>query len=37
VTAEALKSAGKNTPFAGYELQGRARYTLVGGDIRLGG
>jgi dihydroorotase len=37
VTADALKSAGKTTPFSGYELQGRARYTLVGGDIRLGG
>ncbi len=37
VTPDVLKSAGKNTPFAGYELLGRARYTLVGGDIRLGG
>ena len=37
VTPDVLKSAGKNTPFAGYEVQGRARYTLVGGDIRLGG
>jgi dihydroorotase len=36
VVPEALRSAGRNTPFAGYELQGRARYTLVGGDIRLG-
>jgi dihydroorotase len=36
VTPDALKSAGKNTPYAGYELQGRARFTLVGGDIRLG-
>ena len=35
VTPDVLKSAGKNTPFAGYELQGRARYTLVGGDVRL--
>jgi len=34
VTAEALKSAGKSTPYAGYELQGRARWTLVGGDVR---
>ena len=37
VTPDVLKSAGKNTPFAGYELLGRARYTLVGGDVRLGG
>jgi dihydroorotase len=37
VTPDALKSAGRITPFGGYELQGRARYTLVGGDIRLGG
>jgi dihydroorotase len=28
-----LKSQGKNTPFAGYELSGRVRYTLVGGHI----
>ena len=31
VTPDVLRSAGKNTPFAGYELLGRARYTLVGG------
>jgi dihydroorotase len=37
VTPDALRSAGKNTPFGGYELQGRARYTLVGGDVRLSG
>jgi len=37
VTPGALRSAGKTTPFSGYELEGRARYTLVGGDIRLGG
>jgi dihydroorotase len=34
VTPEALVSHGKNTPFAGYELEGRARVTIVGGDIR---
>ncbi|HJW50666.1 MAG TPA: dihydroorotase [Burkholderiaceae bacterium] len=34
VSPESLHSAGKCTPYAGYELQGRARYTLVGGDIR---
>jgi dihydroorotase len=28
-----LKSQGKNTPFTGYELQGRVRTTLVGGRI----
>ncbi|HEV8262613.1 MAG TPA: dihydroorotase [Burkholderiales bacterium] len=28
-----LKSQGKNTPFAGYEVNGRVRYTLVGGHI----
>jgi dihydroorotase len=37
VAADTLKSSGKSTPFSGYELQGRARYTLVGGDIRFGG
>ena len=34
VNPEALVSAGKNTPFSGYELQGRVRYTLVGGEVR---
>lgn len=34
VSAETLISAGKNTPFSGYELQGRVRYTLVGGEVR---
>lgn len=28
-----LKSQGKNTPFAGYEVKGRVLYTLVGGHI----
>ena len=28
-----LKSQGKNTPFAGYEVKGGVRYTLVGGQI----
>jgi len=26
-----LRSQGKNTPFLGYELEGRVRYTLVAG------
>ncbi|MDQ3446470.1 MAG: dihydroorotase [Pseudomonadota bacterium] len=34
VGVETLVSAGKNTPFAGYELEGRVRYTLVGGEVR---
>jgi dihydroorotase len=29
----ALHSQGKNTPLLGLELQGRARFTLVGGDV----
>jgi dihydroorotase len=33
VTPEALKSQGKNTPFAGYELAGRVRATIVGGNV----
>jgi dihydroorotase len=37
VTADALASAGKNTPFSGYELQGRVRFTLVGGEVRYSG
>jgi dihydroorotase len=28
-----LKSQGKNTPFSGYEMTGRVRYTLVGGHV----
>jgi dihydroorotase len=32
---EQLVSHGKNTPFSRYELMGRARYTLVGGDLRF--
>jgi len=27
-------SSGKNTPFAGAELTGRVRYTIVAGEIR---
>ena len=33
VTAQALKSQGKNTPFLGYELAGRVRFTLVAGNV----
>jgi dihydroorotase len=33
ITAEFLKSQGKNTPFIGYELPGRVRCTLVGGQV----
>jgi dihydroorotase len=33
ITAEHLQSQGKNTPFLGYELQGRVRCTLVGGEV----
>ena len=33
VSAEALKSQGKHTPFAGYALRGRVRSTLVGGHV----
>jgi len=33
VTPESLRSQGKNTPFIGYELPGRVRYTLVGGRV----
>ncbi len=29
----ALVSQGKHTPFSGYELSGRVRYTLVGGQL----
>jgi dihydroorotase len=33
VEPAALFSQGKNTPFLGYELPGRVRYTLVGGSV----
>ncbi len=33
VTADALASRAKHTPFAGHELTGRVRWTLVGGQI----
>ncbi|HVO90985.1 MAG TPA: dihydroorotase [Casimicrobiaceae bacterium] len=37
VRAAALKSQGKNTPFLGYEVSGRVRYTIVGGSVVLEG
>jgi dihydroorotase len=33
ITSDFLKSQGKNTPYIGYELPGRVRYTLVGGQV----
>ena len=33
VDAKTLRSQGKNTPFAGLEVPGRVRYTLVGGQV----
>jgi dihydroorotase len=33
VASETLKSQGKNTPFIGYELAGRVRYTVVAGNV----
>ncbi len=33
ITADFLKSQGKNTPFIGYELPGKVRYTLVDGQV----
>jgi dihydroorotase len=33
VESGALYSQGKNTPLLGLELQGRARFTLVGGEV----
>ncbi len=29
----ALRSQGKHTPFSGYQMQGRVRFTLVGGQV----
>jgi dihydroorotase len=33
LSAQGLKSQGKNTPFLGYELPGKVRYTLVDGKV----
>jgi len=33
VTADALVSQGKHTPFSGYELPGRVRCTVIGGRV----
>lgn len=33
VAPEALRSQGRNTPFAGHELPGRVRWTIVGGAV----
>jgi dihydroorotase len=33
ISAETLRSQGKNTPFLGYELAGRVRYTVVAGNV----
>jgi dihydroorotase len=33
VTAENLRSQGKFTPFSGYDLPGRVKYTLVSGQL----
>ncbi|MBN9410885.1 MAG: dihydroorotase [Burkholderiales bacterium] len=33
VTPSALRSQGRHTPFEGYELPGRVRWTLVGGQV----
>jgi dihydroorotase len=37
ITAEHLRSQGKNTPYLGYELPGRVRHTLVSGRVVFGG
>ncbi len=36
VSPESLTSQGKNTPFVGYELQGRVHHTLVAGTVVAG-
>ncbi len=33
VRPDALRSQGRNTPFAGHELPGQVRYTIVGGQV----
>jgi len=32
--AESFASAGRNSPFSGHTLEGRACYTIVGGEVR---
>ncbi|HEY1102811.1 MAG TPA: dihydroorotase [Burkholderiaceae bacterium] len=36
VSAHTLRSQGKHTPFSGYQLPGRVRWTLVGGQLAFG-
>ena len=33
VQPDALRSQGKHTPFSGYELPARVRYTILGGQV----
>jgi dihydroorotase len=33
ITAQMLRSQGKNTPFLGHELAGRVRYTVLAGNL----
>ena len=37
VDAKAFRSRGKNSPFSGRKLKGRAVLTIVGGDIKYDG
>ncbi|MEG1720221.1 MAG: dihydroorotase [Pseudoflavonifractor sp.] len=37
VDPEAFLSKGRNTPYAGKELRGRVKYTIVGGEVVYGG
>jgi dihydroorotase len=37
ISRENLRSQGKNTPFLGYELPGRVRYTLIDGHLAFDG
>jgi dihydroorotase len=33
VTPDALRSQGKNTPFGGYPVRGRVRWTIAAGQL----
>ncbi len=37
VDVKAFRSRGKNSPFHGWKMQGRAVLTIVGGDIKYDG
>ena len=37
VDVQAFRSRGKNSPFHGWEMQGKTIFTIVGGEIKYDG